>query len=61
MFGLKPAQIIQQLDLLRPIYEDTSAYGHFGRTDGDFPWERLDKAAVLADECGVVVPAETGS
>jgi S-adenosylmethionine synthetase len=60
-FDLRPAGIIEALDLRRPIYRPTAAYGHFGRTDGDFPWERLDKAAALADECGVVVPAETGS
>ncbi len=40
-FGLKPAQIIRQLDLKRPIYEPTASYGHFGRTDIDAPWERL--------------------
>lgn len=50
VFGLKPAQIIAQLDLLRPIYEDTSAYGHFGRIDklNAFSWERTDKADALA-------------
>jgi S-adenosylmethionine synthetase len=49
VFGLKPAQIVEQLDLLRPIYEPTSAYGHFGRTkDLDvFTWERTDKAEAL--------------
>ncbi len=49
VFGLKPAQIIQQLDLLRPIYEDTSAYGHFGRTGSHvgFTWERTDRAEAL--------------
>ena len=49
VFGLKPAEIISQLDLLRPVYEETSAYGHFGRTrnlDG-FTWERTDKADAL--------------
>ena len=51
VFGLKPAQIIQQLDLLRPIYEATSAYGHFGRTDDldTFTWERTDKVDALLD------------
>ena len=49
VFGLKPAQIIQALDLLRPIYEETSSYGHFGRTDhlDAFTWERVDKVKVL--------------
>lgn len=48
-FGLKPAEIIKQLDLLRPIYEPTSAYGHFGRTKGlnKFTWERTDKVSEL--------------
>jgi S-adenosylmethionine synthetase len=51
VFGLKPAEIVSQLDLLRPVYEETSAYGHFGRTrklDG-FTWERTDKADALKD------------
>jgi len=47
VFGLKPAQIIQSLDLLRPIYQNTAAYGHFGRELPDFTWERTDKAATL--------------
>jgi S-adenosylmethionine synthetase len=49
VFGLKPAEIIQQLDLLRPIYEETSSYGHFGRTDklDIFTWERADKVDAL--------------
>ena len=49
VFGLKPAQIIRQLDLLRPIYEATSAYGHFGRTTGldTFTWERTNKRDAL--------------
>jgi len=49
VFGLKPAQIIKQLDLLRPIYEETSAYGHFGRTDklDMFTWECTDKVEDL--------------
>ncbi len=55
-FDLRPAGIIEALDLLRPIYKATAAYGHFGRTDRDFPWERIDKAATLADECGVAMP-----
>ena len=42
-FDLRPAGIIKMLDLRRPIYKQTSAYGHFGRTDVDLPWEHLDK------------------
>ena len=53
LFDLRPAGIISALDLRRPIYLPTAAYGHFGRTDQDFPWERTDKAAALAGECGV--------
>lgn len=47
-FDLRPARIIEKLDLRRPIYEQTAAYGHFGRTDVDLPWERTDMAQVLA-------------
>jgi len=43
VFDLRPAAIIRDLDLLRPIYAQTAAYGHFGRNDLDLPWERLDK------------------
>ena len=46
-FDLRPAGIIRMLDLRRPIYKQTAAYGHFGRTDLDLPWEKLDKAEVL--------------
>ena len=46
-FDLRPAGIIKMLDLRRPIYRATTNYGHFGRTDADFPWERLDKADAL--------------
>ena len=46
-FDLRPAGIIKMLDLRRPIYKQTSAYGHFGRTDLDLPWERLDKVDTL--------------
>ncbi|MCD2257151.1 methionine adenosyltransferase [Agrilactobacillus fermenti] len=46
-FDLRPAGIIEMLDLKRPIYKQTAAYGHFGRTDVDLPWERLDKVDVL--------------
>ena len=49
IFDLRPAGIIQMLDLRRPIYEQTAAYGHFGRTDVDLPWERTDKVQELLD------------
>ena len=46
-FDLRPKGIIQMLDLLRPIYEKTAAYGHFGRDEPEFTWERTDKAQTL--------------
>ena len=46
-FDLRPAGIIKMLDLRRPIYRETAAYGHFGRTDLDLPWEKTDKVEVL--------------
>ncbi|NMA35177.1 MAG: methionine adenosyltransferase [Clostridiaceae bacterium] len=49
-FDLRPAAIIRDLDLRRPIYKQTAAYGHFGRTDIDLPWERTDKAEVLRED-----------
>ncbi len=52
-FDLRPAGIIKMLDLRRPIYKQTAAYGHFGRTDIDLPWERTDKAEVLKTEAGL--------
>ena len=51
-FDLRPAGIIKMLDLRRPIYRQTSAYGHFGRTDVDLPWERLDKVDILKSALG---------
>ncbi|TVT29778.1 methionine adenosyltransferase [Salinicoccus cyprini] len=48
-FNLSPDGIIEMLDLRRPIYKNTASYGHFGREDHDFPWERLDKAARLKE------------
>ena len=53
MFGLTPRQIIEGLDLLRPIYEKTAAYGHFGRTEKSFTWERTDKKEALAEAAGL--------
>ncbi|MBQ1470745.1 MAG: methionine adenosyltransferase domain-containing protein, partial [Eubacterium sp.] len=49
-FDLRPAAIIRDLDLRRPIYRKTAAYGHFGRTDVDFTWEHLDKVEELKKE-----------
>jgi S-adenosylmethionine synthetase len=46
-FDLRPAGIIKMLNLRRPIYKQTAAYGHFGRNDLDLPWERLDKVDML--------------
>jgi S-adenosylmethionine synthetase len=52
-FDLRPAAIIRDLDLLRPIYRQTATYGHFGRTDLDLPWERTDKAKELRAAAGL--------
>ena len=52
-FDLRPAGIIKMLDLRRPIYRQTAAYGHFGRTDVDLPWEKTDKAELLKKEAGL--------
>lgn len=52
-FDLRPAGIIDMLDLQRPIYRQTAAYGHFGRNDLDLPWEKTDKADVLRKEAGL--------
>ena len=49
IFDLRPAGIIKMLDLKRPIYRQTAAYGHMGRTDIDLPWEKLDKVEALKD------------
>ncbi|BDG09592.1 methionine adenosyltransferase [Anaeromyxobacter paludicola] len=53
VFGLKPAEITRDLDLLRPIYEKTAAYGHFGRSEKEFTWERADKKAELREAAGL--------
>ena len=55
-FDLRPAAIISALDLRRPIYRQTAAYGHFGRPDLDLPWERTNKAELLASEAGLRMP-----
>jgi S-adenosylmethionine synthetase len=56
-FDLRPAAILRDLDLRRPIYAKTAAYGHFGRDDHDFTWERTDKAAALKAAAGVAEQA----
>ncbi|HET6381008.1 MAG TPA: methionine adenosyltransferase [candidate division Zixibacteria bacterium] len=53
VFDLRPGAIIDTLDLRRPIYRQTAAYGHFGRSDLDLPWERTDRAAELRDAAGL--------
>jgi S-adenosylmethionine synthetase len=52
-FDLRPKGIVQMLDLLRPIYAKTAAYGHFGRDEPEFTWEALDKAAALREAAGL--------
>ncbi len=52
VFDLRPAAIIQALDLRRPIYKQTASYGHFGRPDLDLPWERVDRVEGLRDATG---------
>ena len=59
-FKLTPRGIIESLNLRRPIYKKTAAYGHFGRNDPDFTWELTDKAAKLASDAGVGEPAHAG-
>jgi S-adenosylmethionine synthetase len=53
VFDLRPRAIIEQLDLLRPIYRKTAAYGHFGRELPEFTWERTDKAAIIREKAGI--------
>ena len=50
---MRPAAIIRDLNLRRPIYQQVAAYGHFGRHDLDVPWERIDKADLLREEAGL--------
>ena len=52
-FELRPKGLIRMLDLLRPIYLPTAAYGHFGREEENFTWEKTDKAAALRDAAGL--------
>ena len=60
-FDLRPAAIVRDLDLRRPIFSKTAAYGHFGRDDHDFTWERTDKAALLRDAAGLGTPEPTAA
>jgi S-adenosylmethionine synthetase len=55
-FDLRPKGIVNMLDLLRPIYLKTAAYGHFGREEPEFTWERTDKAALLREAAGLPPP-----
>jgi S-adenosylmethionine synthetase len=61
-FDLRPGASIEQLDLRRPIYRQTAAYGHFGRTDLDLPWELTDRAEGLLEDVGLksAIPADDG-
>ena len=52
-FDLRPKGIVQMLDLLRPIYRKSAAYGHFGREEDEFTWEKTDKAAALRTAAGL--------
>ena len=52
-FDFRPAEIIRKLDLRRPIYRQTAAYGHFGRTDIDLPWEKEDMTDALKAAAGI--------
>ena len=56
-FDLRPGAIIRDLDLRRPIYRKTAAYGHFGRSEHDFTWERTDKADALREAAGLAALA----
>jgi S-adenosylmethionine synthetase len=56
-FDLRPAAIVQKLDLRRPIYAKTAAYGHFGRSEHDFTWERTDRADALREAAGIAAEA----
>ena len=52
-FDLRPKAIVEMLDLLRPVYRDTAAYGHFGRSGDGFTWERIDRAEALREDAGI--------
>ena len=57
-FSLTPKGIIESLNLRRPIYQKTAAYGHFGRSEPDFTWEATDKATALAEQAGTLAAAK---
>ena len=57
-FSLTPKGIIESLNLRRPIYQKTAAYGHFGRTEPEFTWESTEKAALLAEQAGLLAAAK---
>jgi S-adenosylmethionine synthetase len=61
VFSLTPRAIIEHLDLLRPIYEKTAAYGHFGRSEKEFSWERTDKKDALRDAAGASAVRAVGA
>jgi len=61
VFDLRPAAIVRDLDLRRPIYAKTARYGHFGRRDPDFTWERIDRADALREAAGLPVGAPAGA
>jgi S-adenosylmethionine synthetase len=52
-FDMRPAEIVKHLDLKKPIYKKTAAYGHFGRNEPEFKWEITDKADILKQEAGL--------
>ena len=60
-FDMRPKGLIAMLDLLRPIYQKTAAYGHFGRTDESFSWEQIDKADILRDAAGLAPQKSTST
>ncbi|HXA42856.1 MAG TPA: methionine adenosyltransferase [Candidatus Solibacter sp.] len=59
-FDLSPYGIMKDLDLRRPIFRQTAAYGHFGRSDLDLPWERTDRATALAEDAGIKIQSQDG-
>jgi S-adenosylmethionine synthetase len=61
VFDLRPAPIIEYLDLLRPIYRKTACYGHFGRSDPDFTWEKTNMVDALVEEAGIKKPRKKPS
>ena len=60
-FDLRPKGLVDMLDLKRPIYRKTAAYGHFGREDADFTWEKTDKAEALKARCKQLIEAPSAT